>query len=557
MVRMECGSKRAYWIRNVLTILGIIAAFLFSSLPAYTVRTVYADSTPGGNIANPAVRAADIAKPAVVRIITTINGHLTVRFPPTTQVIFPQQDNGSYPLQISGTGTFITSQGDILTNDHVVNPPKDKTLDQMLYNAAAQDIANYINQNAKQGSSQVTKDDVIQQLKSAQLPSTTTYDSPNSVVYLSTNYTGALTESDLKSLPTGVSWQVDQIKKESPPDQQDLAVVHVPMHDAPSVQLVDPSNIHNQGSITIIGFPDNADMNQHPNDFLTPSVSMASLSSQQTNDVATPITQADSTIKDDHHSGLAVDNQGNILGLLSSSSGSTSISLSQENKNAHAMINSLNLDTTPGPFQQLWNQSFQDYTSTAPDHWQKAQDDFNQLEVNYPNFQAAQPYQKYVQEQVQRELATPTATTQSATANVQKHQPRGRIPVAIPTSFPTALVLTGSAIILLLILIALLFTVTVRRRKKSSPARPTGQRAGTTGTATPIEEQTRQHSESKLPSEPLVTQSDSPSQGAATSPNTLVLKIWPCGHMNRPDARFCSVCGEAAPTPPTSSSNDG
>jgi hypothetical protein len=119
----------------VFLVLWIISTFLLSSL------TAYADSTPGGNIADPAVYALDIAKPAVVRIITTITGHLTVHFPPTTQVTFPPQDNGSYPLQISGTGTFITSQADILTTDHVVNPPKDKTLDQMLYNAAAQDVA--------------------------------------------------------------------------------------------------------------------------------------------------------------------------------------------------------------------------------------------------------------------------------------------------------------------------------------------------------------------------------------------------------------------------------
>ena len=548
MVRMECGSKCAYWIRGVFIILWIIATLFFSNL------TVYADSAPGGDIANPAVRAADLAEPAVVRIITTIKGHLTVHFPPTTQITFPQQDNGSYPLQISGTGTFITSQADILTNDHVVNPPKDKTLDQMLYSAAAQDIANYINQNAKQGSSQTTKDDVIQQLNSAQLSSTTAYDSPNSIVYLSTSYTGALTGPDLKSLPTGVSWQVDQIKKESPPDQQDLAVVHVPMHDAPNVQLADSSNIHDQGSITIIGFSGNADMSQQPNDFLTLSVDTTSLGSQQTNGIATPVTLADNTLENNHHnSGLAVDSQGNIIGLISSSSGSTGTSLSQENKNEHAMINSLNLDTTPGQFQQLWNQSFQDYISTTPDHWQKAQDDFNQLELNYPNFKAAQPYVNYVQEQVQRELATPTAATPSATASVQKHQPRSKIPVAIPTSFLSALALTGGAIILLLVLIALLFAVIVRRPKKGSSATPIGQRGDPTGAVAPAGEQTRQSSESRPLSELSATQSDSPSQDVAPSSNTLVFKIWPCGHMNRPSARFCSICGEAAPTPPTDS----
>jgi hypothetical protein len=26
-----------------------------------------------------------------------------------------------------------------------------------------------------------------------------------------------------------------------------------------------------------------------------------------------------------------------------------------------------------------------------------------------------------------------------------------------------------------------------------------------------------------------------------------VLRPWPCGHMNRPNARFCSICGEPAP----------
>lgn len=548
MLRTECVSKCAHYIRGVFILVWIVSAFLLSLLPAYAV---YADSTPGGKLADPAVRTVDMAEPAVVRMITTIKGHLTVHFPPTSQVTFPQQDNGSYPLQISGTGTFITSQGDILTSDHVINPPKDKTLDQMLYAAAAQDVASYINQNAKQGSSPVTKDDVIQQLSSAQLPSTTAYDSPNSVVYLSTSYTGPLTETDLKSLPTGVSWQVDQIKKESSPDQQDLAVVHVPMHDAPSVQLANTSNIHDQGKVTVIGFPDNADMSQQPNSFLTPSVNTTSLSSQQANETAPLVTQAKSNAENGNYGGLAVDSQGNIVGIISSSSGSNGTSLSQENKNQRAIVNSLNLDSTPGQFQQLWNQAFQDYTSTAPQHWQKAQDDFNQLEVNYPNFKAVQPYLSYVQQQVQLELATATATTQSPTAVTQKHQSHNRIPVAIPTSFPPILVLIGGAIVLLLVLIPLLFTVIARRKRKSRSARATAQTATATATDTAVSsgEQTRQDSESRSNVESAPVQSNPP-VGAASSPNTLVLKIWPCGHMNRPSARFCSMCGEAAPTPP-------
>jgi len=529
MVRTQCRFKHINCVRVVFIILWIVSAFLLSCL------TVYADSTPGGNVADPAVRAADVAGPAVVRIITTIKGHLTVHFPPTTQVTFPQLNNGSYSLQISGTGTFITSHGDILASDHVVNPPKDKTLDEMLYSAAAQDVANYINQNAKQGSSQVTRDDVIQQLSNGQSSSTTSYDAATSVVYLSTSYTGPLAVPDLKSLPTGVTWQVDQIKKESP-DQQDLAIVHVPMQDAPSVQLADSSKIQAQGSFTMIGFPDNVDVSQQPNDFLTASVNVISADAKQTSATATPPVQEGGNVDNGNGGGLALDSQGNIVGIISLPDSSGSSSFLQENNNQRTMLSSLNLDTTPGQFQQLWSQAFQDYVSTTPSHWQKAQDDFNQLQANYPNFKAAQPYLNYAQEQAQSELATPTSTVQPATPIAQTHQSGRTRPKLAPASFPSAQVLTVTAIVLLLGLVILLFTVIAGRAKKGNRAKTTEPRAGAANVAVPIGEG-RSDGDSPQPS----------LSGGSSAQSTLVLKIWPCGHMNRPGARFCSICGEAAP----------
>ncbi len=526
MLRMQRQARHSCWIRNVLIILLIASACLLSSL------TVYADSAPGGNIADPAVRAADVAEPAVVRIITTIKGHLTVHFPPTAQITFPQQDNGSYPLQLSGTGIFITSQGDILTADHVINPPKDKTLDQMLYNAAAQDVANYINQNAKQSSSQVTNDDVIQQLSSGQLSSTTSYDSPvNSIVYLSTSYTGPLTASDLSNLPTGVSWQVDQIKKESP-GQQDLAIVHVPIQDAPSVQLADSSKIANQGNFTVIGFPGNVDTSQQANDFLTLSVNPVAGSSQQTQATATP------EAGNGDGGGLVVDSQGNIVGLISSTSNISSSSLLQANNNELAMLNSLNLNTTPGQFQQLWSQAFQDYTSTDPSHWQNTQNDFNQLATNYPNFQAAQPYLTYVQQQVQSEQVTPTPAP-SPTVPPQVHQSGNPKPKVAPAAFPSVLLLIITAIILLLGLVVLLFAVIGGRAKKAGLAKTTARESDADSSTTyrGVKSANSALSDSPLPNVPEESSSQS----------TLVLKIFPCGHMNWPEARFCSICGEAAP----------
>src|SRR5205823_7501787 len=51
------------------------------------------------------------------------------------------------------------------------------------------------------------------------------------------------------------------------------------------------------------------------------------------------------------------------------------------------------------------------------------------------------------------------------------------------------------------------------------------------------------------------THTPQPVQQSSTSVQTVVsgtLRPWPCGHMNRANARFCSICGEPAPTPPTS-----
>src|SRR5215469_1215235 len=137
------------------------------------VSVVHADGVPGGNISDPVVRAVDIAKPAVVRIITQVVGRLTVTFSTGQSVTFPQTpQNGvnGYVLALSGTGAFISAHGDILTADHVVNPVQDDkvALDQDLQQNAAPDVASYINQHSKQ---QVTADQVAQELASQQLQS--------------------------------------------------------------------------------------------------------------------------------------------------------------------------------------------------------------------------------------------------------------------------------------------------------------------------------------------------------------------------------------------------
>src|SRR5258708_1103998 len=183
-------NKRHIW--HFLLFVGLLCALTFTSFGNAT--TTFADSIPGGNVADPSVRAVDIAKPAVVRIITNVNSHVSVRFP-TGTVLFPQ--NGSeYQLRLSGSGTFITAHGDILTADHVINhPASDPSISQFFADTAAPDVTKYVNQHNTFGS-QLTTNQVDQKLRSGEIPSQPVYDTVASEVFLSTDYTGPLTAAD-------------------------------------------------------------------------------------------------------------------------------------------------------------------------------------------------------------------------------------------------------------------------------------------------------------------------------------------------------------------------
>ena len=110
------------------TILAICVALLPMIFMLVSPTNALAEGgVPGGNISNPVVRAVDIAKPAIVRIFTNINGRVTVHFTATQSATFPL-NGGNYKLEFSGSGAFISAHGDILTANHVVNPPHDSGL---------------------------------------------------------------------------------------------------------------------------------------------------------------------------------------------------------------------------------------------------------------------------------------------------------------------------------------------------------------------------------------------------------------------------------------------
>lgn len=521
---------------------------------------------PGGDVSNPTIRAVDIAQPAVVRIITTVGGHLTVQFS-SGNVTFPT-NNSAYPLTLSGTGTFISAHGDILTADHVINPPHDASLDQFLQQTATPDVTNYINQHAKPGSQQVSQDQVFNELQSGQLPSQSAYDPATSQAYLNTSYTGPLSAPNFSSLPSQIFATVDRIEGQSSFQNEDVAIVHVPMNDMPSVQLGDSSGVQPTDQLTIIGFPGNGDVSNLPTDLLTASINIINVSSIKTTNSGAPVIQVGGNVEHGDSGGPALDSTGQVVGIVSfglSSNGTPGgTSFLQASNSARQLVQSLNLNTSPGPFQQAWSKAINDYASTAPGHWHKAAQEFAQLAAKYPLFKGVQPYLTYAQTQAKTEKVPATTTT----THPETHN-----------SSIMAYVWTGVGILVLLILLALLFGALrwSRRRQKQRQQAATGYPAASPDAANgnnsafargpsgapPNQPQPSAAPGWRGPSTPAppdqsmqnaLSAFGAPSAGAQSSPLSMVsgtLLPWPCGHLNRPNARYCSTCGEPAPEPPT------
>src|SRR5579883_995062 len=431
MIRARATSKSKFytsWLFRLVFVAGILSLMFMGALGAAPVARADA---PGGDVTDPFVRLVDIAKPAVVRIITVINGHLTVDFPNGKAVTFPQNDPNGYQLGLSGTGTFISAHGDILTADHVVNPPHDASLDQYLQQTAAPDVANYYDTSVNPGAP-LSPDQVATDLADGQLQSTTSYGTPSSQVFLSTDYTGPLNATSAQDLPAYAHAPVDRIEAQSNFNDRDTAIIHVSnMNDMPLVAIGDSTTVQEQDQLRIIGFPGNGDVNMNNiSQLLTSSINQIFVSSIKTTDTGAPVIQVSGNVEHGDSGGPALDSNGDVVGIVSfglaspgSSTGGTSFL--QASNSARALIQSLNLDTTPGQFQKLWSQAFTSYAANTRGHWHTAAQQFQQLATQYPQFQAVRPYLAYAQQQARTEVVTPAAT---ATAPAKSKQPSSIIP---------------------------------------------------------------------------------------------------------------------------------
>jgi len=604
---------------NVCLLGMICLALMYLGTVAVGVPTAYA-SGPGGNVSDPVVRAVDIAKPAVVRIITQVVGQVTVNFSNGQKVTFPitpQNGFNGYPLGLSGTGAFISAHGDLLTADHVVNPIQDDkpTLDQSLDQQASQDVANYINQNLHP-TQPATSNQVAQELTGGQLPSTTRYQKPQSQVYLSTDFSGPLSVTSFQDVPPSQLANVDKIEAHSITTQKDTAIIHVSgMDNMPMLQLGDSTTVQQQDQLTIVGFPGNADIGTSATDLLSSSLSHVSVSALKTTDTGAPLLQVDGTVQHGDSGGPALNSSGLVVGIVSfgvtDNSGSTNFL--QASSSAKQLIQTAGVDPTPSLFEQAWSKAFTDYAATIPGHWHQSMREFQQIATQYPRFKSVTPFLNYATQQAQTEKQTQEAGSSTSTGGTPV------APVVGANGINPLFIVIGGVVVLIVLVGGVAIS---RRRKPVVAAAPgygappasgynnmPGQSYGagqppasqvipqTPGYPGQPAYQQPQQRYGSVPGQPVPSAASAPqpayrpqpvqpaqsmqqqsyrppqqpvaggmsSFGApvpvtpptsSASDSTLVARpgksvpqwrSWPCGHINRDDARFCGTCGEAAP----------
>ncbi|HEX6541567.1 MAG TPA: trypsin-like peptidase domain-containing protein [Ktedonobacterales bacterium] len=411
------------------------------------------DRPPGGALANPAVRAIDLASPAVVRIATIYSAQLTLAACGMTTTL---PSSGAYSVGGVGSGAFVSAHGDILTAAHVVDIDR-QSLDAEIFASgrASTDVAAFLNV-ACHPAMPVTPNDVASGIvQFNNFPFTTRYSAPHVLVWRSASYLGTVggaSATPAASLLTGLMeapYSEASVTTSSAFGEDDLALLHVQLNDTPSIQLGSSSQVAVEDTLAVIGFPGNGDVNGDPTNLLTPSVNNVSVSALKHNDNGSQLIQVGGNVEHGDSGGPALDANGHIVGIVSFGGVDQGITaFLRSSDSALSLLKSAHIDTAPGTFQTLWQQAFTDYANAGnagPGHWHTTAHEMDALRSRYPDFHGLDPYRAYAANAAIREDQSPSLFGLSW---------------GLPVPLPIAGALAGGVALLLLVLV---ITLGIRR----------------------------------------------------------------------------------------------
>jgi S1-C subfamily serine protease len=394
----------------------------------------------------------NLASPAVVRIVSEVDGQVVCKgCNQGSDITFPL-NGGNYALAFSGSGAFISSDGYVLTADHVVDYANNDQIILDFFNQAVNEFAQAT------GTSQSDAQTIFLQLVNQNLIKIPTQVTSQKV-FLSTAYTGALNN------PAQVtSYDITRIVANSPVDKQDVAIVKVEAHDMPYLQMAPTNSVHVQDTITAVAYPADADTGDFTallspasggnvniaNSLLTASVNTAQVTGQKTFSDGTPVYETTGLANHGSSGGPVIDTQGRIIGVVDA----IAVSNGQEDTRVVYLIPSdvasqyvrQSGATSGGAFMASWTKAITEYDATGPCHFTNAKRDLTNLKNSYPAFGGVTTY----------------------LSDAQTKATAAECPAPGPSVGLLAGIFLGALI--LIALVAVLIFVVVRRGRKAQPA---------------------------------------------------------------------------------------
>ncbi len=415
-----------------MALLVALAAVVALCWPALAAHPALADERPpGGNISDPVVRGVDIAAPAVVRVFAIYTAQISFNL--CGKIATLPAPGRAYTLGWSGSGAFISANGDILTAGHVVDDSK-QSLEDGIFASVADQIAALLNANSATClhlPQPLTPDDVANgAVQTLGIPYQATTTKPDFDVFQSTSYSGAVSAGSsvrrLLDIINGAPHQKATTLAFSEFLKEDLAVIHVNLTDTPSITLDPSSTVAMQDKLTILGFPGNGDLpfdapelgGTDPTNWFTVSANVVTVSAIKKNGTGSQLIQVGGNVEHGDSGGPALDAAGHVVGVVSfgfSDSLPAGTGFFRASDTAKPLITQANIDTRPGPFQLAWQQAFKDYASTSSGHWHKAATELNALATAYPGFQGVQAYKAYAVAAASGEKVTSASQAPDAT----------------------------------------------------------------------------------------------------------------------------------------------
>lgn len=411
----------------------------------------------------------DLDSPAVVRILNVVFAQVVCRGCGAngSDYTFPNANNptytgGDYVLASSGSGAFISSDGYVLTADHVVDQDCSD-------NVNLPDLTNEWENDVQQNFSSygfASQSDATNFLQSAlnnNLVSASCQPGGFSKVFPSSAYQGTL-----NSPGSLVSWNVTQVVQSSPFGQQDTAIIKVePPHDMPYLTLATPDQIQTGEQITAIAYPGDADTTSaaelfNPSNYdvntltnlITPSIDTGQITAEQHDANGTLEYETSGIAYHGSSGGPAVDDNGNIVGFFDFTPDTTSnrVAVMIASSVAAHYAQQAGVGTPkPGSVEPAWTQAMKDFYATGPCHFGTALNDLQQIKNLHPEFAGVQSF--YL-------TATQKQTPQACAASKQT------------ASGPSGAVVALIILLVLLILggVGAFFVMQQRRTRAPAPA---------------------------------------------------------------------------------------